>query len=214
LYREGVGRILADEGSLRVVGTGPPDEASIHQIAAEQPHIILIDSASTCTPDIVRGLSSAWPAGRIVAIGNIENEEQVLNCAEAGVAGYLGSDASVSEVAHDVRDIACGQFCCPPSIAAMLFHHVAISASRGGGKAAAVSHLTTRERGIVTLIDRGLASKEIAATLSIAVATVKNHVHHILEKMGVARRAAATAKLRLAAHEPQDLDLDDEPISS
>src|SRR5438876_10475521 len=128
LYREGVARILADEGSLHVVGTGPPDDESIHRVAAKRPQIILIDLASTRTPNLVRGLLSASPAGRVVAIGNIENAEQVLSCAEAGVAGYVGWDASVAQVAQDVRDTARGEFCCPPTIAAILFHHLAISA--------------------------------------------------------------------------------------
>jgi two-component system, NarL family, nitrate/nitrite response regulator NarL len=58
------------------------------------------------------------------------------------------------------------------------------------------ARLTPRERGIAALIDEGLSNKEIAARLGIEVCTVKNHVHHILEKLEVTRRSQAAARLR------------------
>jgi len=60
--------------------------------------------------------------------------------------------------------------------------------------------LTPREREILELIDGGLMNKEIAKALSIELTTVKNHVHHILEKLGVSRRAAAAAKVHKLGH--------------
>jgi DNA-binding NarL/FixJ family response regulator len=62
--------------------------------------------------------------------------------------------------------------------------------------AAEESRLTQRERGILTLIDEGLSNKEIAARLGIEVCTVKNHVHHILEKLHATRRSQAAARAR------------------
>jgi DNA-binding NarL/FixJ family response regulator len=56
--------------------------------------------------------------------------------------------------------------------------------------------LTPRERGIVALIAEGLSNKEIAVRLGIELCTVKNHVHHILEKLHVARRTQAVARVR------------------
>ena len=65
-------------------------------------------------------------------------------------------------------------------------------------------HLTPREQQIVSLIERGCSNREIAAELRIELPTVKNHVHHLLEKMGVRRRAAAAAKLRLQVTGPKE----------
>jgi two-component system nitrate/nitrite response regulator NarL len=65
--------------------------------------------------------------------------------------------------------------------------------------------LTPREREILELIDSGLMNKEIASALSIELTTVKNHVHHILEKLGVTHRAAAAAKVRKLGHGSKDL---------
>jgi two-component system, NarL family, nitrate/nitrite response regulator NarL len=58
------------------------------------------------------------------------------------------------------------------------------------------ARLTSRERGIVALIDEGLSNKQIATRLGIEVCTVKNHVHHVLEKLEVTRRSQAAARLR------------------
>jgi DNA-binding NarL/FixJ family response regulator len=63
--------------------------------------------------------------------------------------------------------------------------------------------LTAREREILRLIDDGCSNKEIAQRLSIEVTTVKNHVHHILEKLGVRRRAEAAAALRRRRHQAE-----------
>jgi DNA-binding NarL/FixJ family response regulator len=62
-----------------------------------------------------------------------------------------------------------------------------------GGQA---SNLTMRELQVVRLIDQGLSNKQIALQLEIELSTVKHHVHHILEKLEVARRSEAVARLR------------------
>jgi DNA-binding NarL/FixJ family response regulator len=58
------------------------------------------------------------------------------------------------------------------------------------------SELTQREQEIAVLIERGLSNKEIARELAIGTATVKNHVHNILEKLEVSRRGEAAATIR------------------
>ena len=57
--------------------------------------------------------------------------------------------------------------------------------------------LTLRERQVVALIDEGLSNKEIAAELCIELSTVKNHVHHLLEKLGARGRGEAAARMRM-----------------
>jgi DNA-binding NarL/FixJ family response regulator len=59
--------------------------------------------------------------------------------------------------------------------------------------------LTRRESEVVALIDRGLSNKQIAAELNLSLATVKNHVHSILDKLNVARRGEAAAAVRSLA---------------
>ena len=120
--------------------------------------------------------------------------QERLACAEVGIVGYVAREASVDELVRIVTSLHCGEPACSPRIATMMFRHAtAIARERG---AAPVSTLTHREHEILALIHRGLTNKEIAAALSIGLTTVKNHVHHVLEKLGVQHRTAAAARFR------------------
>ena len=76
-----------------------------------------------------------------------------------------------------------------------LFRHVGQVAL---GRPAQVALLTCRQQQIAQLIDEGLSNKEIARRLSLGVSTVKNHVHNILDRLEVTRRAEAVARLRVS----------------
>ena len=80
-------------------------------------------------------------------------------------------------------------------MAATLFLRIATLAAEGAHQPP-LNRLTSREHEIVLLIEEGLSNKQIARRPQIEVATVKNHVHHILEKLGVAGRGEAAARLR------------------
>jgi DNA-binding NarL/FixJ family response regulator len=84
---------------------------------------------------------------------------------------------------------------CSPQIAATLFRRVAALAG-DRSPPASLGGLTEREREILTLIEHGCSNKEIARQLRVKVTTVKNHVHNILEKLGVSRRGAAARLAR------------------
>ncbi len=129
----------------------------------------------------------------VIALGVVEDQDSVIACAEAGIAGYATPNSSLAELVQTIRAAARGDFSCPPHIAAGLLRRLATVAPRE--LPAYQARLTLRECEIVSLIERGLSNKEIARRLGIQLATVKNHVHNILDKLGVARRADAVATL-------------------
>jgi DNA-binding NarL/FixJ family response regulator len=137
---------------------------------------------------------SCYDGLQVLALGVVEREDMVIACAEAGIAGYVTPVSSIAELVHTIRCAARGEFSCPPRIAAGLLRRLAAIAPLAAP--VDLPHLTVREREIVRLIEHGLSNKEIGKRLGIQVATVKNHVHSILEKLGVARRADAVATLR------------------
>ena len=195
---EGLARLLRDEPGFEVVGTGPPDGECAQRIEAAGTRVVVLDGSNADTPALARRLGAANSGCRLLAIGLPEDEALVLQCARAGVAGYVARDAPSRLLVDSVRELAQGGFPCPREIAAILFRHVAGAAPHDRGSNGSAP-LTGRERQIVGLIDRGFTNREIAAALSIELATVKNHVHNLLEKLHVRRRAAAAAKLRGAA---------------
>ena len=110
--------------------------------------------------------------------------------------GFVERDAGLDELVTSIVCAARGEASFPPPIATTLLRRVA-SLSGAPGVSADVAGLTARERQIVEVIAEGLSNKEIAARLSIEVATVKNHVHNILEKLQVSRRSEVVTQLRL-----------------
>ncbi|MGH7516520.1 MAG: LuxR C-terminal-related transcriptional regulator [Gemmatimonadales bacterium] len=197
LYREGLVQILSRDSKIRVVATAAQREEALACLSDTQPDVILVDMAFPDSHQVVRLILEHAPAGRVLALGVAEDEGDVLGCAEAGVSGYVPREASVEELVTVIESVARGEAICSPRVAASLLRRVAALAAGQGGRFPRVQ-LTSREREIVRLIDSGCSNKAIANDLGIEVATVKNHVHNILEKLQVHRRGEAAARVRNA----------------
>jgi two-component system nitrate/nitrite response regulator NarL len=195
LYREGLAAHLACRPDLKVLGTASDRESALALCAAVQPQVIVVDMGTRDGLDIVRATKALNAGVKVVAFGMDESESDVVACAEAGVDGCLPYDGSIDDLVAAIASCTRGELICSPRIAAILFRRVGALGS-GHSEGIDRSGLTTRERQIVNLIDGGLSNKEIALRLNIEVPTVKNHVHNILEKLNVATRAEAAARLR------------------
>jgi DNA-binding NarL/FixJ family response regulator len=160
-----------------------------------KPEVVLLDMSQPEAIPVARAIANAAPDAKVVALGLPESEQEVIACAEAGVAGFLAAESSLEDTLATIASAVVGEMLCTPRMAAVLVRRVAtLAAARDPRRGDA--QLTARELEIVDLIDRGLSNKEIAQQLHIEVATVKNHVHNVLEKLGVRRRSEAAATLR------------------
>jgi two-component system nitrate/nitrite response regulator NarL len=194
LYREGLAEILAREEGMDVVGTAGERGEIRAQVRALQPDVVLLDPALPESMEAVRELADASHR-KVVALASLETEPAVIACAEAGVSGYVTRNDSLADLVATIRSVARGDLLCSPRMAGTLLRRVtALAAERS--HASAEGRLTSRELQILRLIDEGFANKQIAIRLGIELPTVKNHVHNILEKLGVARRGEAVARLR------------------
>ena len=104
----------------------------------------------------------------------------------------MGSESSFEELLARVESAAAGELVCPPRIASALLHQAAIRTAWDPGNRDSI-RLTSRELDVLRLLHHGLSNQEIACRLSISIATVKNHVHHLLEKLGAHSRGEAAA---------------------
>jgi two-component system nitrate/nitrite response regulator NarL len=200
LYREGLISCLSQRLRRSIVMGGDSSEAGLGTVVQFAPDVLVLDAAVSLALETVRSVRSRCPAVTVVAYGVEEAESKVIACAEAGIAGYVTRDASeqdlLAAIAHAVR----GELHCSPQVAGLLFRTVGLLASAHAPRAD--SHdLTLRERQVLGLVKNGLSNKEIARTLHIGTATVKNHVHNILEKMNVERRSQAAARMRPSAEQ-------------
>jgi DNA-binding NarL/FixJ family response regulator len=197
LYGEGLTQLLGRHAELRVVGSASDSGTAVRRLRALEraPDVVLVDLHGEAGLAGVGELRDELPDLRMIIIGVDEVGAEVLRWAEAGVTGFVTRQASAADLAATVRDAANGHVHCSPEITAILFHHVGELARRAR-PAAVRAALTPREREIVRLIGEGLSNEQIARRLCIQLPTVKNHVHHVLEKFGVQRRAEAAALFR------------------
>jgi DNA-binding NarL/FixJ family response regulator len=194
IYREGLAEVLRRTPGIEVVGLAAGRDEAMARIGQLAPDTVLVDTAMRGGLDLIRGVVAAEPRLKVVALGVAEAED-VLACAEAGIAGYVPREASLADLLAAVESVGRGEALCSPAVAATLLRRVAALAG-GAATAGLEERLTTRERQILRLVDGGLSNKEIARDLGIEVATVKNHVHNILDKLQVERRGQAAARLR------------------
>ena len=194
-YRDGLAALFAERDGFAVAATAVDREDGLARIRERSPDIVLVALAPSTGPTLVREIVATAPDTSVIVLGVRDDDPEVLPLAEAGAAGYVTTEASADELVHVVEGVARGEMPCSPLLAATLLRRVAVLAQERGIPPSLAS-LTAREREIVALIDEGLSNKEIAHDLSIEVTTVKNHVHNILEKLNVRRRADAAALMR------------------
>jgi two-component system, NarL family, nitrate/nitrite response regulator NarL len=194
LHRDGLAATLQRQPRVDVLGTAADVNAALAWEGARSPEVVLVDMVMRDGVRSVSALAQKAPEARILALAVPEVEEAVIACVEAGAAGCLTPEASPEQVVAAVTGIARGEAPCSPLMTAALFKQVqALAASRPDGLE---DRLTPREKEILGLIEEGLSNKQIAESLYIEIATVKNHVHSILEKLHVTRRGEAAAAAR------------------
>jgi two-component system nitrate/nitrite response regulator NarL len=195
LYREGVARGLAETGRFRIVGAS--ESAAALQVMSAQPvDVVLLDAAEPSALEVARELKARWGTVPVVGFG-ISSDDGSLACAEAGVTGFVGRDGSILDLAKAIDRALAGEVLCSSRLAALLCARLAsLSLVQPTGQS---SPLTRREREIAELVANGLSNKEIALELRIESATVKNHMHSILEKLRVSRRSGIALRLQQIA---------------
>lgn len=157
--------------------------------------VVLIDVTQGVDLFDVRDIASRWPEVPLVALGLNEQRQEVIRCGRAGFAGYVARDASIDELCDSLSEIVAGRLACPPEISGGLLRAL-FHAESGFEESDLSLALTRRESEVLELVGRGFSNKEIANELCLSVATVKHHVHHVLEKLQLQSRAQAMRRVR------------------
>lgn len=184
---------LGEYSGMRVVATALDVHELPRLIRRCNPSVFVADTSVPGCLSTIRDVAMQDTAC-VVAVSVPETEHHIVECLEAGAAGYVVKNGSVEDIAKAIQRAVAGELLCEPRVAASLSRRAAGLAC--GLDLVTGKSLTGRERQIVELIDQGLSNKEIARRLGIKIATVKNHVHSILEKLHVNRRGEAAALMR------------------
>jgi len=194
---QGLAHLLRAEEGFELTGSAPEVEASVPLLQQGPVDVVLLDMTGDMAGehglDALRRLARITPAP-LVVLGIPDRAAEVVACAEAGIAGYVTNEDSFADLAGTLRAATRGECGRQASATAGLVVRLADFARER--RESPVSHLTGRELEVVALIDSGLSNKQIAGRLHIQLTTVKNHVHNVLEKLGVGRRSEAAAAVR------------------
>lgn len=184
---------LEQEPDISIAGLATTVEEALAQL--NQSDVVLV---CTSLPDngsltLTRAINKVNPAVKVLVLGVPKAEETILQYIEAGAGAYVLTEDSLDELLQNIRAVQKGEALASPQIIAALMAritqladlHVRYSHNLDGSQ---LADLTPREREVLDLMGQGLSNPAIADRLTIELGTVKNHVHNILQKLGVANR--------------------------
>jgi len=190
LYREALASSLEACGGVSVVGLAGSGAEGLAQVYERQPDVVLLDPTLPQAFWFAHHVRSLPCSPYILALAT-DGETQILDGLEQGIVGFVPSTSSIGDLLEAIDSVRRDELFYPPHLAGLLARRTVDLGARHSPEAMRV--LTEREREILALIRLGCSNKEVARHLGIEVATVKTHVHHLLAKLGVHRRAQAAA---------------------
>lgn len=182
---------------VAVVSDFAPLRTTLGALDAE---LVLIDVTQGIDLYDVRALAAEYPDLALVALGLTEQRQDVIRCGQAGFTGYISRDTPADALCGALTDAAAGRLVCSAEIASGLLRALFLieksSTPVQAPPADTDPALTRREAEVLHLLGEARSNKEIARELCISVATVKHHVHNVLEKLHLHGRAQAVRRVR------------------
>jgi DNA-binding NarL/FixJ family response regulator len=193
LFRETLAEVLRDHAGFARVEVTDADKAALDRLGGEAVDVLVLGGGEDGRlGDLLREACQRWPDAKILVLGTEGGEEEALALLRSGARGYLFRDQSLDELRDAILEVAAGATVCTPRIAHLLFSRLGeLGRERRRDDRLEVLELTSREIEILRLIGDGLKNQEIAKRLYLSVHTVKNHVHNILDRLGVKSRWSA-----------------------
>jgi len=191
LYRDGLAASIKGDGRLTVLAQTDLDGAGKAALRLN-PDALVLDASTANGRGLARHMKNVMPSLPLVGFGISGSASEVIDCAESGLAGFIDQDRSIDDLVRTVAEAVRGEFSCSPQVTSILCSRLARLAE---SSSAVTTALTPREREIAAMVADGLSNKEIAQGLKIGPATLKNHLHSILDKLKVKRRAAIAGRV-------------------
>ena len=187
VVRDGLHGVFAADEDFEVVAEAGDGQEALARVARVEVDVVLLDLRMPRMGGVetIRALATQAPSVRVLVLTTFDTDRDVLPAIEAGATGYLLKDASAAELKAAVRAAHAGQPVLAPSVAGRLIGQV----RRGPDSA-----LSPREVEVLRLVAAGTTNRETARRLLISEATVKTHLLHLYEKLGVNDRAAAVSE--------------------
>ena len=191
MVRAGFRMLLTGEQDIEVVAEASNGREAVAMTERFSPAVVLMDIRM---PEIdgleaTRRILAASPAVRVLILTTFGLDEYVYEALRAGASGFVLKDDPAEQLISAVRTVAAGNALLSPAITKRVIRQFTRIARPAPPKE--LGELTDREREILRLIATGLSNAEIGRKLYISETTVKTHVTHILQKLGLRDRVQA-----------------------
>ena len=205
LAREGLRDMLADEPGIEVVGEAANGREALALCSRVRPDLVLMDVRMPEMDGLAatREIKKKYPKISVLMVTMHENPDYLLEALKAGAAGYVLKDALQHDVIDAVQRVIEGESPLDPELATRLLRRLAteerdqgsaLRKSRERGGVPYTEPLTPREFEVLGFLKLGWTNRQIAQSLVISMGTVKNHVEHIIQKLGVSDRTQAVVR--------------------
>jgi DNA-binding NarL/FixJ family response regulator len=196
LVREALAAMLDQLPDLRVIATGVADPAFLDET---RPDVLLLDVGlgEEDSLGLAAALTKQAPDAKIIVMDLLPMNDDIAQFVNAGVSGFVLTDATFDEFVATIRTVAAGGKVLPPRMTESLFSQIAMAAeARSRDQVLEDVRMTRREQEVIELIGEGLSNKEIAQRLNIASHTVKSHVRNVMDKLALHTRLQIAAYVR------------------
>lgn len=195
VFRFGLRALLESQPDMAVIGEADNGEEAVQLVAAQQPHVVLMDvnmlglNGIEATRQI-----AAMDQGTAVLIVTMLDDDTVFTAMKAGARGYLLKGAKGDETLRAIRAVGNGEVIFSPGVAGQMAAYF----TRGFEEFTSdpFPELTPREGEILELLAQGLTNAAIAEKLVLSPKTIRNQVSNIFSKLQVAGRSEAIIKAR------------------
>ncbi len=204
LFRDGLERLLNLEPDVEVVGRADNGEEALVVVEEKKPDILLLDVHMPIMggTELVNELNKRGIDLKCIAITAFDDEEHIAQLSQAGVSGYVLKTSGFTEVLAAVRSVGKGFPYVDPGIAQKLLSPM----KKGEDKTDLFKDLTLREKESLYWLSQGLNNTEISEKMILSDKTVKNHLSHVMRKLGIQDRTQAAIlawKMGLAKVDPK-----------
>ncbi len=189
IFRSGLRHLLSKESAISVVGEAEESEQILKMVSTRKPTILILDSllVERNGLDILQELQQKHKNVRVILLTPSEKEEDSWRVFRTRTAGLVPKQASFVTLVKCIRKVDSGEIWADEDTSSAPGGEPSRT-SASGGPAKDDIPLSIRERQVVSLVSQGYRNKEIAERMFISEQTVKNHLHNIFDKLGIADR--------------------------
>jgi DNA-binding NarL/FixJ family response regulator len=195
LVREGLRSLLAFAKDLEVAGEAGDGEEALATIPRIRPDVVLLDIRLPRKNglEVLQELSQAGALPPTIILTTFDDDALLFEALRAGARGFLLKDVTFEQLTSAIRQVAAGGRLIQPAVTERAIRSLS-EAPRNFESSEMPEPLTGREREVLRLFSAGMSNREIGEALGVVEGTVKNHVHSILQKLGVRDRNRAMLK--------------------